>query len=89
MAVAAPSRDRKPRRSEPVARWEEAMPADNKGANPIHEKKDDAGQEKGDKGHQADEKDQDRQTHHPGGPNGSGRGEGHRRRTGGNPDASN
>ncbi len=65
------------------------MPADIKGANPIHEKKDDPGQEKGDKGHAADAKADDRQTQHPGGPNGSGRGEGHHKRTGGNPDGSN
>ena len=65
------------------------MPADIKGANPIHEKKDDPGQEKGDKGHAADAKAEAHEAHHQGGPNGPGRGEGHRKRTGGNPDASN
>jgi hypothetical protein len=65
------------------------MPADNKGANPVHEKKDDPAREKGDKGHAADANAEEQKQHHPGGPNGSGRGEGHRKRTGGNPDGSN
>lgn len=65
------------------------MPADNKGANPVPEKKDDPDLEKGDKGHAADAKAESRENHTPGQRGGSGRGEGHRRRTGGNPDGSN
>lgn len=65
------------------------MPADNKGANPIHEKKDDHRQEKGDKGHQAEQKAGEQREGTHGQPAGSGRGEGHRRRTGGNPDGAN
>ena len=65
------------------------MPADNKGANPIHEKKDDPGQEKGDKGHAADEKREKQEEHgdsHQ--PMHQSRG-GHRKRLSGNPDGSN
>jgi hypothetical protein len=52
------------------------------------EKKDDPENEKGDKGHAAEEKAEEQEEHTPGQKSGSGRG-GHRRRTGGNPDASN